>query len=92
MVADVDEMADAGGAVADLRRAWLACPLFRLGGRLLRFDPVTLCDGVTSIRRGYEAAELLTLLGQAGIQGRVARRPGYRLVATWRPAPRTEQR
>jgi hypothetical protein len=35
--------------------------------------------------------ELRALLGQAGIRGRVDRRPGYRLVATWRPSPRTEQ-
>jgi SAM-dependent methyltransferase len=92
LLQDCDRLARLGVIVADLRRAWLAGPLFRLGGRLLRFDPVTLLDGVTSIRRGYEVDELRALLGRAGIPGRVARRPGYRLVATWRPSPRMEQR
>jgi SAM-dependent methyltransferase len=91
LLRDCDRLARLGVVVADLRRARLAGPLFRLGGRLLGFDPVTLCDGVTSIRRGYEVVELRALLGQAGIRGRVDRRPGYRLVATWRPSPRTEQ-
>ena len=86
-----DRLARLGVVVADLRRARLAGSLFRLGGRLLRFDPVTMVDGVTSIQRGYSVAELLALLGQAGITGRVARRPGYRLVATWQMAPAVER-
>ena len=91
LLRDCDRLARLGVVVADLRRARLAGPLFRLGGRLLGFDPVTLCDGVTSIRRGYDPGELRALLGRAGVQGRVNRRPGYRLVATWRPSPRAEQ-
>ncbi len=87
LLRDCDRLARVGVVVADLRRARLAGALFRLGGRLLRFDPVTLMDGVTSIRRGYEPAELRGLLERAGIRGRVARRPGYRLVASWRPSP-----
>jgi hypothetical protein len=87
LLRDCDRLARIGVVVADLRRARLAGTLFRLGGRLLRFDPVTLVDGVTSIQRGYEIGELRTLLGRAGVRGRVARRPGYRLVATWRPSP-----
>jgi len=90
LLRDCDRLARIGVVIADLRRARLAGPLFRLGGRLLRFDPVTLGDGVTSIRRGYEVAELRALLGRAGVRGRVARRPGYRLVATWRPSPAAE--
>ena len=84
LLRDCDRLARIGVVVADLRRARLAAPLFRLGGRLLGFDPVTMEDGVTSIRRGYTSAELLALLRQAGVAGRVERRPGYRLVATWR--------
>jgi SAM-dependent methyltransferase len=87
LLRDCDRLARVGVVVADLRRARLAATLFRLGGRLLGFDPVTLEDGVTSIRRGYSGAELLALLRAAGVAGRVARRPGYRLVATWRVAP-----
>lgn len=86
LLRDCDRLARVGVVVADLRRARLAAPLFRLGGRLLRFDPVTMEDGVTSIRRGYTADELQSLLRAAGVAGRVARRPGYRLVATWRPS------
>lgn len=87
LLRDCDRLARVGVVAADLRRSRLAGPLFRMGGMVLRFDPVTLVDGVTSIRRGYEAAELRALLDRAGVRGRVHRRPGYRLVATWRPAP-----
>ena len=86
LLRDCDRLARVGVVVADLRRARLAGPLFRVGGRLLRFDPVTMEDGVTSIRRGYTATELRALLREAGVSGDVARRPGYRLVGTWRPA------
>lgn len=82
-----DALARLGVIVADLRRGRLAPLAFRLGAKALRFDPMTVADGLTSIRRGYTATELRGLLTAAGIAGRVARRPGYRLVATWRPGP-----
>jgi SAM-dependent methyltransferase len=91
LLRDCDRLARVGVVVADLRRARLAAPLFRLGGRVLRFDPVTMVDGVTSIQRGYTPSELLALLRQAGVEGRVARRPGYRLVGTWRVSPEQER-
>jgi SAM-dependent methyltransferase len=71
--------------VADLRRNRLATPAFWCGAQLLGFDNVTVADGMTSIRRGFSKRELLDLLGRAGISGRVDRRPGFRLVATWSP-------
>jgi 2-polyprenyl-3-methyl-5-hydroxy-6-metoxy-1,4-benzoquinol methylase len=71
--------------VADLRRHALAATSFRLGGRLLGFDRVTMADGVTSIRRGFSRSTLLDLMARAGVSGRVDQRPGFRLVATWRP-------
>jgi SAM-dependent methyltransferase len=80
-----DRLARVGVVVADLRRARLAPLAFWVGARALRFDPLTITDGITSIRRGYTVAELRQLLRAAGISGRVTRRPGYRLVATWRP-------
>jgi hypothetical protein len=46
---------------------------------------VTMADGMTSIRRGFTAAELTALLARAGIAEQVTRRPGWRLVATWAP-------
>jgi hypothetical protein len=57
---------------------------FWVGARALGFDTTTVADGITSLRRGYTAGELRALLAEAGVRGRVSRRPGYRLVATWR--------
>jgi hypothetical protein len=77
-------LARRGVVIADLRRSELAALGFRLGARVLGFDPVTRLDGVTSIRRGFSAGELRELLAAAGIAARVERRPGFRLVASWR--------
>lgn len=82
-----DRLARRGVVVSDLRRGRLARVAFWVGARVLRFDPFTLSDGLTSIRRGYTAGELRNLLASAGITGRVSRRPGSRLVATWTPGP-----
>jgi SAM-dependent methyltransferase len=82
-----DRLACRAVIVADLRRNRLAEPAFWCGAQLLGFDDVTIADGRTSIRRGFSRRELLDLLGRAGISGRVDRRPGFRLVATWSPAP-----
>jgi hypothetical protein len=71
--------------VADLRRDPLAGPAFWCGARLLAFDPVTVADGITSIRRGFSRRELRALMTEAGVEGQVAQRPGFRLVATWLP-------
>jgi len=71
--------------VADLRRSSLAAVGFQVAGRVMGFDRDTMRDGVTSLRRGFSAASLTALLGQAGIRARVARRPGARLVAVWHP-------
>ena len=83
-----DTLARVGVVVADLRRGRLAPLAFRVGATALRFDPITLADGITSIRRGYTAGELRALLAAAGVRARVSRRPGYRLVATWRAEDR----
>ncbi len=81
-----DRLARTGVVICDLRRSGLGATAFRVGSRLLGFDPVTVADGLTSIRRGYTPAELAGLLRRAGVPAQVARRPGWRLVATWRPA------
>ncbi len=80
-----DRLARRAIIVADLRRNGLARPAFWCGAQLLGFDQVTIADGMTSIRRGFSRRELLDLLARAGITGRVDRRPGFRLVATWCP-------
>jgi SAM-dependent methyltransferase len=82
---ECDRVARRAVVVADLRRGRLGPLLFWVGARALRFDPVTVADGMTSIRRGYTAGELGRLLREAGVSAIVERRPGYRLVATWRP-------
>ena len=80
-----DRLARRAAIVADLRRSPIARRAFWCGAQLLRFDPVTVADGITSIRRGFSPRELSSLMARAGVQGRVYRRPGFRLVATWLP-------
>ena len=84
---ECDRVARHAVIVADLRRSALARAAFSVGGRLLRFHPLTLADGKTSIRRGYTRAELEDLLRAAGLEGTVRGRPFFRLVAVWRPRP-----
>jgi 2-polyprenyl-3-methyl-5-hydroxy-6-metoxy-1,4-benzoquinol methylase len=80
-----DRLARRAVLITDLRRGAFGRVAFWVGARALGFDPVTLADGMTSIRRGYTPLELRALLARAGIRGTVNRRPGYRLVAVWRP-------
>jgi SAM-dependent methyltransferase len=80
---ECDRVARVGVVVADLRPSRLAALGFRLGGALLRFDPVTIDDGVTSLHRGFTASRLAALLSRAGIEAAVAPRPGARIVAWW---------
>lgn len=80
------QVARVGVVLADLRRSPLAAIGFRIGAELLGFDPSTKADGVTSVRRGYLPHELDAILRDAGVKATVHRRPGYRLVASWRTA------
>jgi hypothetical protein len=82
----VSRLARIGVVIADLRRSELAVAGFRLGSAILGFDPVTRADGITSVRRGYHTGELEALTVRAGQSARVARRPGFRLVAYWSTA------
>ncbi len=80
-----DGLARRGVVIADLHRSAIAAAGFWIGARLLGFDRVTRLDGITSIRRGFTTAELRAILSGAGLAARVERRPGWRLLATWRP-------
>lgn len=76
-----------GVVIADLRRSWLARPLFAGAARLLRFDRWTREDGVVSLARGFTRQQLLARLAEAGVQGKVTRRGMVRIVAWWRVGP-----
>lgn len=82
---EADRIARLGVVIADLRRSRWALAGFWIGSRLLGFDRATRDDGLTSVRRGFTAAELRALVARAGIEARVERTPGFRLVATWQP-------
>ncbi|MDE3127367.1 MAG: methyltransferase domain-containing protein, partial [Gemmatimonadota bacterium] len=70
--------------VSDLRRSWIAAGGFWLASWPLGFHPITRHDGVTSVRRGFVAAELAALVREAtGAAPRIARHAGYRLTARW---------
>jgi SAM-dependent methyltransferase len=70
--------------VSDLRRSRMAAAGFWLASWPLGFHPVTRHDGVTSVRRGFTAAELTALVRDAtGVGPEVARHAGYRLTARW---------
>ncbi len=83
LIGEANRLARLGVVVADLRRARAALAGFWVGSRLLRFDPATRADGLTSVRRGFTPGELGSLLARAGVRAGVARRPGFRLVAAW---------
>jgi hypothetical protein len=86
LIRTCDRLARKAVILADLRRHPLAPPAFWFGARLLGFDPVTVSDGMTSLRRGFTRLQLQSLLSSAGIGAEVAQRPGFRLVATWNPS------
>lgn len=88
LVRELDRVARRGVVIADLRRSVLAAAGFFLASFALRVLPVTRCDGVISVFRGFSAAELANLCRTAGVEPDVRRHPGFRLTAAWRPAGR----
>ncbi|HEX7024746.1 MAG TPA: methyltransferase domain-containing protein [Gemmatimonadales bacterium] len=86
LVRECNRVARHAVIVSDLRRSVIAALGFLVAGHLMGFDRHTVNDGVTSLRRGFTAASLASLLGEAGVTADVARRPGARLVAVWHPA------
>lgn len=84
-IAAFDRLARRAVVLADLRRSrvamaavWAACYGLRLSG-------VTRHDAVVSLRRGYTKREFDALLSDAGVRATARYRPGFRIVASWRP-------
>jgi ubiquinone/menaquinone biosynthesis C-methylase UbiE len=84
LIREASRVARLGVVIADLRRSAWARWLFPLGGRVLRFDRVTIADGVTSLRRGFTRRELAGLIRTAGFEPIVSLHLGARIVASWR--------
>ena len=89
---ECDRVARIGVIVADLHRSVAAQAGFWVASHALGFDRVTRVDGMTSLRRGFTAGSLRQLLQRTGVDARVERRPGSRLVATWNKATGPQHR
>lgn len=84
LVAELHRVSRGFVVISDLRRSRVAAAGFRAAGAMLRFHPVTVADGVTSIYRGFTAHELRELIERVtGVTPRVRRGLFWRLVATW---------
>jgi SAM-dependent methyltransferase len=91
LLAELDRVARRLVVVGDLRRSYAAAAGFWVASRALGFHPVTRHDGVVSVFRGFTAGELaghVRAAAPAARDLRVRRRLGWRVVASWRPAPR----
>ena len=74
--------------VSDIRRSWLAAVGFWLATWPLGFHPVSRHDGFVSVLRGFTPRELAEhVRGATGRTAAVRRHLGFRVTATWSPAP-----
>jgi SAM-dependent methyltransferase len=90
LLAELDRVARRLVVVGDLRRSYAAAGGFWLASRALGFHPVTQHDGVLSVFRGFTAGELAAHVRAAVPAARglaVRHRLGWRVVASWHPAP-----
>jgi ubiquinone/menaquinone biosynthesis C-methylase UbiE len=78
-LAEMARVARARVVVNDLARTRTALALVWLATRVLATHPVSRHDGPLSVRRAYDAAELLDLFHKAGVSGATVRR--YPLLA-----------
>lgn len=85
-----DRFARRAVIMVELLRSRMAAAAYQVASRVLGFAPVTIDDGLTSIRRGLTADEVRAMLNQAGVSGTVTRVAPYRLIATWTPRTETE--
>lgn len=86
VIAELNRVARVAVIVSDLRRSWIAASGFWLASWPLNFHAVTRHDGMTSVMRGFTAAELSSSIEAAtGQRASVRRHLGYRITATWSP-------
>ncbi|MEO5799468.1 MAG: methyltransferase domain-containing protein [Gemmatimonadales bacterium] len=82
---ECSRVARRGVIIADLRPSRLTEIAFRTVGGVLAFHPVTVTDGVTSLRRGFTPTRLRLLTTRAQTPRPTVRwRPFARILACWR--------
>ncbi len=89
LLREMDRVARVRVVVSDLRRSWIAAAGLWLVSFPLGFHAVSRHDGVVSVLRGFTREELADTVKDA-----IARKPvvhqrrGFRVTASWTPAPR----
>ena len=84
-IAAFDRLARRAVVLADLRRSRLAMAGIWAASFGLGFGGDTRRDAVVSLKRGYTRDELNAVLRDAGVPAVATYRPGFRVVAAWRP-------
>jgi len=88
VIAELHRVARVAVIVADIQRSHVAAAAFAIAGTALGFHPVTRQDGVTSVYRGFTAAELRALVGSVtGVAPRSRRDLFWRLTVWWTKEP-----
>jgi SAM-dependent methyltransferase len=83
-IAEMHRVARDTVIIGELRRSWFAAAGVWLASWPLAFHPVSRHDGVVSVLRGFEGAELGALVRAAtGIDPTVHRSAAFRVSATW---------
>ena len=88
LLREMDRVARVRVVVSDLRRSWIAAAGLWLVSFPLGFHAVSRHDGVVSVLRGFTREELSDTVRDA-----IARKPvvhqrrGFRITASWTPAP-----
>lgn len=86
IVREMNRVARHRAIVSDIRRSRVAALGLWLASFALRFHPVSRHDGVASIRRGYRAHELRSLVNRAiAVSPAVRLHRGFRVTASWSP-------